>query len=65
MHRVDIHEGQRVLAGQQRRPPGQLAQQFPVHRLQLADVSQELGKKVMPRSWGWAATGAAIWVPGP
>ena len=38
LHRVDIDERQRVPAGQQRRPPGQLAQQQPVHRLQLPDV---------------------------
>ena len=46
LHRVDIHEGQRVLAGQQRRPAGQLAQQLAVHRLQLADVSPGVGPQV-------------------
>ena len=38
LHRVDVHERQHVLAGQQRRPAGQFRQQLAVHRLQLADV---------------------------
>ena len=33
-----VHERQHVLAGQQRRPPGQLREQLAVHRLQLTHV---------------------------
>ena len=40
LHRVDVHERQHVLAGQQRRTAGQLRQQLPVHRLQLATFPQ-------------------------
>ena len=35
LHRVDIDEGQHVLAGRQRGAPGQLRQQSAVHRLEL------------------------------
>ena len=37
--RVDIDEGQHVLAGQQRRPAGQLRQELPVQLLQLPGVA--------------------------
>jgi hypothetical protein len=45
---VDIDERQRLPAGQRWRPAGQLTQQFPVHHLQLADVSPGIGPQVRP-----------------
>ena len=39
LHRVDVHERQHVRAGQQRRLPGQLREQVPARRLQLADIT--------------------------
>ncbi len=48
LHGVDVDERQRVPAGQQRRPQGQLAQQLPVHHLQLADVSPGERPQVRP-----------------
>ena len=49
LHRVDVHERQLVLAGQQRRPAGQLGQQLAVYRLELADVPPGIRAQVRPQ----------------
>jgi hypothetical protein len=46
----DIDERQDILAGQQRRPAGQLSQELPVHRLQLAGVPP--GERAQERPQG-------------
>ncbi len=39
LHRVDVHERHRVLAGQQRGPAGHPGQQQPAHLLQLQHIA--------------------------
>src|SRR5260221_12747080 len=48
LHRVHVDERQLARAGQQRRPPGQPGQQFPVHLLHLADILL-LGERAQER----------------
>jgi hypothetical protein len=53
LHRVDIDEDQRVGAGQQRCPGGQLDQYPAVHRDELAHVAVvERPQEATQRRWG-------------